>query len=1022
MKNIAKILFLSLIFYCTFSHNIYSQSLVWSQEFNGASIGDDTWTYDFGTGCHEGVCGWGNSELQYYTSRADNVYTSAGSLVLEAKSETFASNSFTSGRINTEGRMHFKYGTLEARIQIPDLGNGLWPAFWLMGVTGGTWPAVGEIDVAEWGIASAITDNVVNKRVGGAVHWDYQGSYAGYGDHIDFPVDLNNGYHIYKLEWTPAAIKCFVDDVQYYEINISDIVANSMEEFHNMKYILLNLAVGGTYTGITSVGGITAPLPAQMQIDYIRLYQDSNGELWLGEDEAECGDYGVFTETTPVSEHIAYGTEANLYTWNGLTPSSRSAYEGSEVMSYNTTAGTWYGLGVNVEGRKNMSTFSGGAMNFRMRTNAPGTVRVGISTGHGESWVDLSSAYGYVANNTWQQISIPFSAFYDLDLGSVKQMIMITGDVPTSGFALDIDDVYYSGGGTCTTPSGLPSPWVTADVGNVAEDGTASYASGTFTLEGSGSDIWGTADEFRYVYQPVSGDVTITAQVLSIENTNPWAKAGVMIREDLTTGSQHAMTIIASTAGASFQRRVNTNGSSSHTTTGGISDPYWVRLVRSGDTFTSYRSADGSTWTLQGSQTISMDTDVYVGLVTTSHNDGTLCTATFSDVTVEEPTTSTGTGLSATYYNNMDFTGSTVTREDATIDFSWGSGSPDGSIGVNTFSARWTGSVQADQSGTYTFYTRTDDGVRLWVNGQQLVNKWVNQGPTEWSGTISLTAGVKVPIVMEYYENGGGAVAQLSWSASGVSKQIIPQTNLYPDGSTSTPSCTAGTNLAENETIVSFSAQENTTNGAANINDGSDANRWSANGFPQNVVIDLGDTYSVDEINLMPYLDRPYQFWVEGSTSSATSGFTTMTNATGNATGGSVINRSFSARDVRYVRLTVTGVSGNVSTWSSVEEFEVICSGNSSSRFAATTVQPPSLIYSPNPFGQKGLFIQVPAEMERLTSVRAVDMLGRIVFEQHGLNPGDEAFILQGVQTGLYLLQWMTESSEVLQTSKVLRQ
>ncbi|MDP5169210.1 MAG: PA14 domain-containing protein [Bacteroidia bacterium] len=378
-----------------------------------------------------------------------------------------------------------------------------------------------------------------------------------------------------------------------------------------------------------------------------------------------------------------------------------------------------------------------------------------------------------------------------------------------------------------------------------------------------------------------------------------------------------------------------------------------------------------------------------------------------------------GTGLSATYFNNSNFTSQVLTRIDPTINFNWGSGSPASSIGTNTYSARWTGSVQANQSGTYTFYTRTDDGVRLWVNGQQLVNKWVNQGPTEWSGTISLTAGVKVPIVMEYYENTGGAVAQLSWAGPGVSKQIIPQANLYPSSS-QTLSCTSGSNLALNKTIVSYSSQENSTNGVIRLNDGNTTNRWAASGFPQNAVIDLGGVYSVNQINLRPYKNRAYQFLVEGSTTSPTSGFTTMTNATSNTSGGSVISKSFSARGVRYVRLTITGVSGNITTWSSIAEFQVICAGNS--RLAAPDVELPLLTYSPNPFGQKGLFVQVPEDMEQLTSIRVVDMLGRKIMEKAEIQPGEELFILQNVQTGLYLIQWLDQSNQVLQTAKVLRE
>jgi hypothetical protein len=146
----------------------------------------------------------------------------------------------------------------------------------------------------------------------------------------------------------------------------------------------------------------------------------------------------------------------------------------------------------------------------------------------------------------------------------------------------------------------------------------------------------------------------------------------------------------------------------------------------------------------------------------------------------------TGTGLSATYFNNADFTGTTVARVDATVDFTWGSGSPAASIAADTFSARWIGQVEAPVTGTYTFYTVSDDGVRLWVNNQQIVNNWTDHAPTENSGTINLTAGQRYDIRMEFYENGGGATARLLWSGAGIAKSVIPSTRLYPQAPSTT--------------------------------------------------------------------------------------------------------------------------------------------------------------------------------------------------------------------------------------------
>jgi hypothetical protein len=136
-------------------------------------------------------------------------------------------------------------------------------------------------------------------------------------------------------------------------------------------------------------------------------------------------------------------------------------------------------------------------------------------------------------------------------------------------------------------------------------------------------------------------------------------------------------------------------------------------------------------------------------------------------------------GLSATYFDNRDLTGPTVSRVDGTVNFVWGAGAPASGIGADTFSVRWAGTVQPPTSGIYTFYTESDDGVRLWINGRQLVDNWTDHSRTENSGSITLTAGVRYPVRMEFYENGGDAVARLLWSGPSVAKAVVPQSALF---------------------------------------------------------------------------------------------------------------------------------------------------------------------------------------------------------------------------------------------------
>jgi glucose/arabinose dehydrogenase len=138
-----------------------------------------------------------------------------------------------------------------------------------------------------------------------------------------------------------------------------------------------------------------------------------------------------------------------------------------------------------------------------------------------------------------------------------------------------------------------------------------------------------------------------------------------------------------------------------------------------------------------------------------------------------------GDGLSATYYNNPDFTGSTTTRIDPVINFTWDDASPAPGISGGTFSARWTGKVQAQFSETYTFYTQTNDGIRLWVNNQLIIRNWTNHSLTEDSGTITLVAGQKYDIKIEFFYNYGGAAMRLLWSSASTPKTVVPQSQLF---------------------------------------------------------------------------------------------------------------------------------------------------------------------------------------------------------------------------------------------------
>jgi len=180
----------------------------------------------------------------------------------------------------------------------------------------------------------------------------------------------------------------------------------------------------------------------------------------------------------------------------------------------------------------------------------------------------------------------------------------------------------------------LPAPWDHSDIGNVAFSGDANYVTGQFTVQGSGDDIWGTADAAHITYLSLNGDGQIVARVQSVQNTDPWAKAGVTFRESLAAGSKHASMFVTPGNGTAFQYRVATGGDSTHAAGPGATAPYWVRVTRVGSNFTGAVSGDGVNWTTVSTASISMAGQVLVGLVVTAHNNGALNTSAFDNVTV----------------------------------------------------------------------------------------------------------------------------------------------------------------------------------------------------------------------------------------------------------------------------------------------------------------------------------------------------------------------------------------------------
>lgn len=190
-----------------------------------------------------------------------------------------------------------------------------------------------------------------------------------------------------------------------------------------------------------------------------------------------------------------------------------------------------------------------------------------------------------------------------------------------------------------------PGRWRGEDIGSVGAEGSVMVEDGTFTVRGSGADIWGTADEFYFTHVSGSGDFDFTALVAGVQNVNRWTKAGLMIRAAEDPGSAHASLFATPTAekGVAFQRRRSDGGASVHTAGPALAPPVWLRLSRRGDTITAaYRRAATDEWTTIGSDSIQLPDRVLVGLAVSSHVDGTLATARFQHVSIAAPDTTPG--------------------------------------------------------------------------------------------------------------------------------------------------------------------------------------------------------------------------------------------------------------------------------------------------------------------------------------------------------------------------------------------
>lgn len=236
--------------------------LSWHDEFDGDSIDPTNWTFDLGGG------GWGNGEAQYYTSRPENARVHGGLLVIEGRQEPYEGSSYTSARLKTQGLQEFQYGRFEARLQVPR-GDGLWPAFWMLGANfeadgsaENSWPFVGEIDIMEHlgREPDLILGTIHGPGYSGALgrtRWNRQ------------DYDIADDFHTYAVEWDHEGVRWYYDDELYFTVGRDD-VGDREWVFDHEFFLIVNLALGGQFPGPI---GLDTEFPAQLYVDYVRVYQ-----------------------------------------------------------------------------------------------------------------------------------------------------------------------------------------------------------------------------------------------------------------------------------------------------------------------------------------------------------------------------------------------------------------------------------------------------------------------------------------------------------------------------------------------------------------------------------------------------------------------------------------------------------------------------------------------------------------------------------------------------------------------------
>ncbi len=473
-------------------------ALIWEDDFTNL----DNWIVLTGNGSW----GWGNGELEYYSE--DNVEIADvpdepgnTALLLTARQESGPGIvdqwgnplSYTSGKVISKSMVSIQYGMVEARVRVPDIDLGGWPAFWLLGTANYAWPSKGEIDMMELGGRQEFRDlhdthnggngldnSTVNQCVGGnaifysddavtpenptgaaSISWDPDDEYC--RPYYSYDPSLVERFLVYRLYWDENELRLVVvDDGVEYDLYADPFPIDAeSDEFRSPFYMIANLAIGGAFTDAYNLGDpgsgdpVSMPFPAEMYIDYVRVYEwNGQGEVHVGPPAFESGVFGLFTDETPVTGELVPEVSSHIYVWEGtLVDGTIPPYEGDNVLSWQTAGLGWFGAGIMAVQPLNLFDFGDGHLKFRIKIPAHVDFQIGIiDTWGNQQYVNFpgnQTTYGLVRDGEWGQAEIPASdirgTLIDLRMLSYPFVVLEVNGV---GCEFALDDIYWDDGGT----------------------------------------------------------------------------------------------------------------------------------------------------------------------------------------------------------------------------------------------------------------------------------------------------------------------------------------------------------------------------------------------------------------------------------------------------------------------------------------------------------------------------------------------------------------------------------------------